>query len=278
MRGLGDVRAMVLAPLRRRGTTILLPQESFGVGNLLYFWLQAAVRRRRGQEAAVRWTSRTGEWSPVFPSAVEELVVRSEDVSFFSPREVHSVYQDLGTDFTLDDLRAFTDSHLLAGPFAGLVAAAPVAADLTINVRRGDYYSVPAFRGRYSFDVVEYVGVALAAARERAEVGSVLLVSDDLDWCRLKLASVLQGLDVRFPLPGTPAPQQLAILAASRRLVLTNSTFSYWGAHLSNAVHGGNHADIHAPWFHSRAWGAGAATQLDPRWSVIRDIPGGWDG
>ncbi|WP_181028835.1 MULTISPECIES: hypothetical protein [unclassified Rathayibacter] len=36
-------------------------------------------------------------------------------------------------------------------------------------------------------------------------------------------------------------------------------------AHLSDAVLGGNHADSHAPWFHSRSSGGGAATRLDPR-------------
>ncbi|QHC60055.1 alpha-1,2-fucosyltransferase [Rathayibacter sp. VKM Ac-2760] len=270
----GDLRAAVLAPLRRRGTTVLMPPEAFGGGNLLYFWLQAAARRARGEAAAVRSTARSAEWAAVL--AVDELAVRPEDVRFTSPREAHSAYQRLGTDFTVEELGAFLDRHVLGGAFAGLVAASPPVADLTINVRRGDYYSVPAFRGRYAFDVVEYVGVALAAARERAEVRSVLLVSDDLDWCRLKLARVLDGIDVRVPAPGTLATAQLALLAASPRLVLANSTFSYWGGYLSAHLH--RTAEVHAPWFHSREWDGGAATQLHPRWSVIRDLPGGWDG
>lgn len=249
-----------------------MPQEAFGVGNLLYFWLQAAVRRERGEPTAVRRTARTVQWSSVFE--VGDLVVAPEDVSFFSPREVGDVYQRFGVDFTPGDLEEFIASRLLGG-LTGLVPETPPA-DLTINVRRGDYYSVPEFRGRYSFDVVEYVRTALAVAREAGEVRSVLLVSDDLAWCRLKLAPLLGGIDVRSPDPATPVPQQLALLAGSPRLVLTNSTFSYWGGHLSTHLH--DDARVIAPWFHSRGWGGGAATQLDPRWSVIRDIPGGWDG
>ncbi|PPF29237.1 MULTISPECIES: alpha-1,2-fucosyltransferase [unclassified Rathayibacter] len=275
---LGDVRSALLAPLRRRGTTVLLPGESFGVGNLAYFWLQAHARRGRGVPTAVRATRRTAEWAEVFPRVLEELVVPPAEMSFFSPRELGSVHQDFGVEFTADELADFVATMLLppGGPFTALAAAARPAADLTVNIRRGDYYSVPAFRGRYSFDVVEYVDAALALAREREPVRSVLIVSDDLDWCRVKLARVLEGLEVRFPGAGTPVPQQLALLAASRRLVLTNSTFSYWGAHLGDHVHGG--ADVIAPWFHSRAWNGGAATQLDPRWRVVRDLPGGWDG
>jgi hypothetical protein len=271
---LGDLRAAVLEPLRRRGATVLIPQEAFGVGNLLYFWLQAAVRRERGEPTVVRSTARSAEWVELLPR-LRELVVAPADVSFLQPREAGGTHQRFGVDFRADQLDAFLDSHLLAGPFAELVAAARPSADLTINIRRGDYYSVPEFRGRYSFDVVEYVRAALARARESAEVRSVLLVSDDLDWCRLKLGPLLTGVDVRCPEPGASVPRQLALLAASRRLVLTNSTFSYWGGYLGRHRHGD--AEVIAPWFHSRAWNGGAATQLDPRWSVIRDLPGGWD-
>ena len=33
---------------------------------------------------------------------------------------------------------------------------------LTVNVRRGDYYSVTRFRGMYSYDIAEYLRVAVA--------------------------------------------------------------------------------------------------------------------
>lgn len=58
---------------------------------------------------------------------------------------------------------------------------------------------------------------------------------------------------------------------------MTNSTFSYWCAYISNVLHRDNYAEVYAPWFHARTIDGGRAYQLDPRWSVITDIPGGWD-
>jgi hypothetical protein len=130
--------------------------------------------------------------------------------------------------------------------------------------------------------VVEYVRVAVELAAEMKPVRSILLVSDDLDWCRLKLGRLSEVAPLRFPPAGASVIEQLALLATARRLVLANSTFSYWGGYLSNRVqvgHGGgpNYADVIAPRFHNRQVRGGAAWQHDPRWSVVEDIPGGWD-
>lgn len=60
-----------------------------------------------------------------------------------------------------------------------------------------------------------------------------------------------------------------------RALVLANSTFSYWGSYLSTWWHGRPESVV-PPWFLSRADNGAAAWQLDPTWSIIRDIPSGW--
>lgn len=280
MKSVGDAKAALLHTIRRGGTTVLIPADSFGVGNLLYFWLQASARRGRGEAVSVRWTDRMQPWGAWFPRIFDELLVSNADMSFLSRREVGRVYQEFGREFTREDVATFIEAFVMGAgsPFARLASATSTGADLTINVRRGDYYSIPKFRGRYSFDVVEYVGVALEAARARAPVETILIVSDDPEWCRVKLARLGREAELRYPDAGTPVPQQLALLAASPRLILSNSTFSYWGAYLSNHLHRTNHAEVYAPWFHSREWDDGAASQLDARWSIIRDVPGGWDG
>ena len=71
----------------------------------------------------------------------------------------------------------------------------------------------------------------------------------------------------------TPADHFVA-LATARRLILTHSTFGYWGAHFSNGLYGDNHADVIVPWFHDRTMWSGAASQLNPAWTVVKDIPG----
>lgn len=47
-------------------------------------------------------------------------------------------------------------------------------------------------------------------------------------------------------------------------------------SHLSNALYGDNEHLVVAPWFHDRSMRSGEASQLNPAWTVIRHIPGGW--
>lgn len=261
---------------------MLWTDPNIGLGNLMYMWLQAAVRRGRGQDTTVLRTQKTLDWAPWFPDIVADLTIARSDVSFFNPRIIDPMmFQRFGDDFTIDELEKFIDETILVSgsPFGDLVERTPPVADLAINIRRGDYYSQSQFRGRYSFDIVEYVRAALASATKIAPFSRVLIISDDLEWCRIKLTRLLDGIEVVYPEPGTDPAHQLAMLAVSPRLILTNSTFSYWAGYLSNRVHVGmNHANVIAPWFHSRDWSNGAADQLDPRWSIVTTIPGGWDG
>ena len=48
-----------------------------------------------------------------------------------------------------------------------------------------------------------------------------------------------------------------------------------WGGYLSTWRFG-QPEQVVAPWFHIRTDLSGAAWQLDPRWSIVRDIPSGW--
>lgn len=110
----------------------------------------------------------------------------------------------------------------------------------------------------------------------KASVVSIHVVSDGIDWCHARLGWLADYAPLTFADGETPM-QNLVTVATARRLVLTNSTFSYWGAYISNVLHRDNHAHVHAPWFHARTIADGRAYQLDPRWTIIENIPGGWD-
>lgn len=104
----------------------------------------------------------------------------------------------------------------------------------------------------------------------------ILVVSDDVTWCRRELAWLADLVVVRHL--DDPAPvRDFAAVAGARRMVITNSTFSYWAAHLSNLVHGDNHAEVWAPRFFDRTQNGGDSWLLDERWSIVEDLPGGWD-
>ena len=147
---------------------------------------------------------------------------------------------------------------------------------MTVNVRRGDYYSEPHWRELYGFDVAAYVRLAVEGSLRQAPIDIVRVVSDGPDWCREHLAFLREYAEVEFQSPTDGPTENLIQLASADRLILANSTFSYWAAYISNVWHGDNHDRTWAPWFHRRDFLNGGAWQLDPRWSVVRDIPGGW--
>ncbi len=87
------------------------------------------------------------------------------------------------------------------------------------------------------------------------------------------LADQCEALE--FENTAQPPEVHLAMLSNAPRLILANSTFSYWGGYLSSWRFG-SPARVVAPWFHIRTDLGGAAWQLDPRWSVVEDIPSNW--
>lgn len=271
-------RAAVGRALRRGPRTVLLTPAPVRVGNLLYFWLQAHRRRAAGQEVRAALTANSIEWLDEFALADHRLVV--DRPRAWDRREEHpaSFYQGFGTDFTAADLATFIDGVLLRGRFGDRVEALattrdPGAGPVTVNLRRGDYYSVPAYRARYGFDQVGYVRAAVTELAERAPITGIEVVSDDPDWCLVALRPLAAIAPLR-PVIGSPV-EHLAALAGSRRLVVTNSTFSYWGGYLS--AHRHRHdpaARVVAPRFHARDLADGHAWQLDPRWSIRAGFAG----
>ena len=150
---------------------------------------------------------------------------------------------------------------------------------LVVNVRRGDYYSVPSLRGRYSFDVPAYIDVALdAAVRGAGPVDRIHVVSDDVDWCLDRLDGRLRrrAATVEYRPPTSTPQDDFRAIATSSRIIGTNSTFSYWAGYVSTFLHGDD-SQVVVPAFHARHMNAGRAYQLDPAWEVVQDIPGGWD-
>lgn len=147
-------------------------------------------------------------------------------------------------------------------------------ASVVINIRRGDYYAYAGFRGVYGMDIEGYVRAALAAVDPPA---TILVVSDDPEWCRENLDGMLraEAADVAYA-ERDPVGNFLAI-ASARTLIGMNSTFSYWGGYAADAIR--EDARIVMPRFHARLESGWDAYQLDPRWTALegfdgRDSPG----
>jgi hypothetical protein len=147
---------------------------------------------------------------------------------------------------------------------------------VVVNVRRGDYYDKPHFRGTYSFDIAAYVNLALERMAARGDITEVAFISDGLDWCRLKLDHVARNYSATVSFfPRTPYDSFRDVANASR-IVGTNSSFSYWAGYVSSFLHG-NRAHVVMPRFHARHGTVWSAYQVDPTWDIVEDIPGGWN-
>ena len=271
------LKGAALGLVRRGPRTVLWTPGALGFGNHLYLWFWAHRQRSAGRPAAVLWRPEMEPWLALFP-ALGDLVVRRSQVHPTDRRQPDEWGMGYGRDFNTAELEEFCRQRLLSAPVldaAGAPFADPDA--LVINVRRGDYYSNPTFRGMYSFDVEAYLRLAVGQAAAERPIGRLHVVSDGSDWCRARLGWLAEHADeLSFSSPADGPAQNLREVATAQRLVLTNSTFSYWAGYLATTAHG-RPDQVWAPWFHARIFDGGRAFQLDPRWRIVRDIPGGWD-
>lgn len=250
--------------------------EWAGFGNQLFFLLWAASQQWQGRDYRMVRSARSEPWLEKFPLMRDELTVDRGEVRFRDRRD-RAPFDPMPGKFTADERARFIERYLAP---AGLLDREPAGTDeLTVNLRRGDYYSDPQVRGLFSFDQLAYLGVVLdrLAGDGRGRFERITVVSDDIAWCRARLGMLDEHADeVQYAAGGDPLGD-LATLAAARNLVITNSTFSIWGAYLSNFRHGDNHADVFAPAFGTRPFTGEPWDSVDRRWSVIDAIPGGWD-
>lgn len=235
------------------------------VGNFLYFWLQAHRVGAAGGDLRVRSNDHLDDWLGVWPALAGLTIERPEIGRTDRLVPVPLLhFQEFGVDFTRDELNAFIRECLFSDRLRERLTPADERR-LTVNVRRGDYYSVPEYHAMYGMDVEGFLRAAVAVAAAEAPVDDVVVVSDDPVWCRDNLGWLADVGPVRMA--GGGALDHLAALASARRLVLANSTFSYWGAYLAGARSDG--VRVVAPRFHARGVHGDAAWQHDPSWRVL---------
>lgn len=274
---LPDLKSAALNVVRRGPRTVLWTRQGHGFGNILYDWMRVYSRRAAGRDTVALLTPRGEPWLPLLGEAGAALTVRRSEVGVTDRREVGAPFA-FGTDFSRAELDAFLDGVVLPSPLCapdGATALDPQ--DVVITVRRGDYWSVPRFRAAYAFDIDAYLRAALA---EQVRVGGPLrrihVISDGIPWCRAHLGWLAQaGSQLSFATADQSPRDQFATMAGANRLIVTNTTFGYWGGYA--AARRGDPALVVAPRFHARGIPRGErAVNLDPRWTVVETIPGGW--
>ncbi|MGO1598053.1 MAG: alpha-1,2-fucosyltransferase [Brachybacterium sp.] len=235
-------------------------------GNNLYLWQWAHLERRAGRRAVVLRSATMPDWTEEFP-LLEELTIDQNDVSLLDRRRFATRFffdHDFNRAQNRDFCGALVDSSASFRARRSRIQAQITSDTLVVNVRRGDYYAVPEFFARFGLDIRRHVADAVELVRQAGRaVDDVLVVSDDVDWCRRELTPVLG--DIRT-LEGRTSPfDDLAALSASTTLVLANSTFSYWGSYLASSFYD-EHLAI-APSHHEiAADGSLISPMFDPAW------------
>lgn len=258
-----------------------------GFGNVLLVAMWAHVETLAGRRTMALATDATRGWFDTFPG-LRSVVIDRGQVRFTDRRvmpwsSAHKSAEDVSEErpeasIDMQAVHRFLAEVLLPGsPVMASDFAEPDPDRLVINVRRGDYYSDPDVRGQYGFDLEPYLRLAVERSSASDGIPSrIVVVSDGMDWCQARLGWLADVAPVEYAAPLGPVGDFLTV-AAARRIVLTNSTFSYWAAYVSNAVRGDNHQQVWAPRFFDRSRNGGRSWLLDERWSVVEDIPGGWD-
>lgn len=255
--------------------------EFMGFGNQLYLWAWAHAHRGENPSPRVLVIDKMRYWIPHFP-AVQPWLVEPAAVGALD-RRAHFWAEPLAHSgdprgYTDESRAAFIRDWLLTSPALAGIEDEDLAADdvLTLNVRRGDYYSNPAHRPEFAIDLASYLRIAVASAVEAdGPVRRVHVVSDDVAWCREHLSWLpdVAG-DVTYPAPGDGPIDNFRDVCSSRRLVVSNSTFSIWGAAVATTALGDT--SVWAPAFFQKRYGPGRCYEYDQQWSFVDHLPAGW--
>ncbi len=250
----------VLDPMRRGSRTVVMtPEYGLRLGNLLYLWLRAHAQSAAGRPTWTLAAPAMEPWLQVFPR-LRPITLDRPELRFSDRRERLNdhLFQRFGVDFSAQQVRAFVRDSLAPH-------VAPAADDgLVVNVRRGDYYSHAPFREKFEFDQVGYLREALGTI---GDVRRLTVVSDDPAWCRAHLDPILRTTGAQPEYADTDPVANFLTVAGARRIIGTNSTFSYWAAYIAGVLH--DDAHVVMPVFHARTVRGTDAYQLDPDWIAI---------
>jgi hypothetical protein len=100
---------------------------------------------------------------------------------------------------------------------------------IAISIRRGDFITNPNF---YLLPIEYYLG-ALKEYFPSYKNYHILFFSDDLDYCRMTIKKN-KGL---YFATGLNAIEQLCLMSMCDQFIISNSTFSWWGAMLGEKKH-----------------------------------------
>lgn len=108
---------------------------------------------------------------------------------------------------------------------------------VSLHVRRGDYISDPKTKLLHDICTVDYYQNALSIMKDKLGEINLIVFSDDVSWVRenLLLGNNVTYISDVINLQGErySAPQELVLMSQCHHHIVSNSTFSWWGAYLN---------------------------------------------
>jgi hypothetical protein len=167
---------------------------------------------------------------------------------FQSYRHFAHVYEEFAHELDLAAIPAAADNSRIAE--FGLADA------VGVHVRRGDYLNHNDFVMK---DSDRYYSMAMAEIRDRGE--RAVVFSDDIDWCREQ--EFFAGAAF-YPTSDGPPYIDMHAMSLCRRLVIANSTYSWWAGWFAHR----RGVEVVAP----RTWIGRSTTELPivpPAWRLL---------
>ena len=105
---------------------------------------------------------------------------------------------------------------------------------ICIHVRRGDYVTFARAADFHGFIGNEYFELAIKDIVNEVNDPRFFVFSDDIDWCQ---ENIKTGYPTKFMTKeynGLGDYSHLKLMSACKHFIITNSTFGWWGAWMSN--------------------------------------------
>ncbi|WP_237237352.1 alpha-1,2-fucosyltransferase [Rothia nasimurium] len=241
-----------LISLVRRGpeSAIFIPKVSRG-GNWLYEWLAADnIVAHTKKPAYILFAPGMEKWLEEFPY-LKNITRHEKDMRFRAIRVIGH-HQEVEMHFSADDFRRFITTYLSSKNFQSRIMKARQHIDkdtLVINVRRGDYYSNPEIKRNFGINTANYIQAAVEKSLKNKVFNKIFVVSDDLEWCSKNLSFLNDIASTRFERLGQSMFDDLAAISSSYHLILTNTTFGYWGGYIATYM---NNCQVFVPNVHQQ--------------------------
>lgn len=133
-----------------------------------------------------------------------------------------------------DDVRTtFRFRHPLEGEAETLAEKIVALDSVSLLVRRGDYVTFKNMEQRMGATDIAYYDRAAKYIGERVTAPHFFVFSDDIQWCKTNVKIPFPTSYVDDTSRGPKAAFHLELMSLCKHNVITNSTFSWWGAWLN---------------------------------------------